>query len=301
MTLVTIAVIAVLGATVALVVDRRMQAQKKAEKQDATQQEQGEDNQQDQEKSGGVVQYVTSVRNRLFGSKQERARKFQTWAEAHIEDADLKAWLTGLSPEAASALADQLADFCVNLGFELQWLLDGNMDHDQEIKQEATAVVTAYCRACWRAAQNYNDFELFKVLREIEQSPFSRKNQDLARQVFGELVKREMAASVPPDLFLASEKERQEHMASAIKQSAETERDKFKTVLKDVLAVQEAGDGQPEAASEKDAEKTEEDASRQRRFFAFGKGKNKDQATGDNNAAGDEHVSGSPATEPSAS
>lgn len=297
MLLVTIAVVAVVGATIAVIVDRRLQAQKKSEQQE-------KDTAQKQEKqaeSGSMLQYVTNVRNRLLGNKQETAKKFQTWADANIEDSDLKAWLTGLSPEAASALVDQLADFCANLGFELPWLIDEQMDKDPEINQEATAVVTSYCRACWRAAQSYNDFELFKVIGEIEHSPFARKNQELARRLFGELVKREMAASVPPELFLASEKERQEHMATAIKQAAETNRDKFKTVLKDVLAVQEASASQPEEAAEKKDAEGEEPA-RQRRFFAFGsKGKGNNQAAEtDGNAAGAEPA-GSTATEPSVS
>jgi hypothetical protein len=264
MVTVTLAVAAVIGATIAIFVDRGIQARKKAAQAETV---------QEQSQKGHLLQPVFNLRNRLIGKNHEQAKKFQAWVDAHIDDIELKAWLTGLSPQAASALSEQLADFCVNLGFELNWLLDDNLSQDPEIEQEALAVVTAYCRACWHAAQSYTDFELFKLLQDMKQAPFARKHRDLGRNLFGELVKREMAASVPPELFLASEKERQEHMTRAIQQAAEANRDRFKAVLKDVLLMQKAHTDQQ---ADKQAEG---EPAKKRQLFSFGKG-SKEQEQG---------------------
>ncbi len=297
---VSLAIAAVIGATIAIFVDRNIQARKKAAQIEAVETETA--TAQAEPQSGNLFQYVTSIRNRLTGNKAEVAKKFQNWAETNIEDAQLKAWLMGLSPEAAGALVEQLADFCFNLGFELEWLLEDTMSRDPEIKQEAVAVVTSYCRACWSAAQSYTDFELFKLLQEVEQAPFTRKHRDLSRRLFGELVNREMAASVPAELFLASEKEREEHMTKAIQQAAETNRDGFKTVLKDVLAAQAqeapaSTNGASQSASSE--EKPAEEPEKPRRFSGFGgKGKGASAAASSTEA---ETQPGSPAVEPSAS
>lgn len=310
MVTVTIAIAAVIGATIAIFVDRNMQAKKKLEKtvgtpesnEEAAQTEAGKD----QSQPGRLQNYVSSVRNRLPGGKKyETAKQFQAFADATFEDTQLKAWLTGLSPEAANALVEQLADFCYNLGFELQWLLDDTMNHDPEIKQEAITVVTAYCRACWNAAQSYSDFELFKLLKEIEQAPFARKHQDLGRRLFAELVRRDMAASVPTELFLASEKERQEHMARAIQQAAESNRDAFKTVLKDVMAAQADTSATADSASDYRstvADKAEAESANQRRMFGKGgKGKGRSTAATPADDTPAEATPGSVAPEPSAS
>jgi hypothetical protein len=296
MTTVALAIAAVIGATIALVVDRRMQAQRDSARNDEDQTETVQEHGQ----PGRLTKYMKNIGDKLTGSKQETARKFQTWADGNIEDSDLKAWLTGLSPEAASALSAQLADFCVNLGFELDWLLEGNMNQDPEIKQEALAVVTAYCRACWNAAQSYTDFELFRLLQEIEQEPFARKRRDLGRRLFGELVKREMAASIPPELLLASEKERQEHMARAIQQATEADRGKFKIVLKDVLEAEKTGadieDSSQSAASTTVKDETEKPKKRQI-FGSKGKGQSASAAS----ETKEEPATGAAAPEPSAS
>lgn len=301
MTTVWFAIAAVIVATLAIFADRTIQARKK---QDAAEPEPEQDS---KSKTDRATTYVKAIRNRLTGNKQEKAHTFQTWAEANIEDAQLKAWLTGLSTDAASALADQLDDFCASLGFELRWLLDGTMSRDPDIQQEAIAVVADYCRACWHAAQGYNDFETFKVLQDMEQAPFTRKRRDLARRLFGELVKREMASSVPPDLFLASEKEREEHMAKAIQYAAEEYRDRFKTVLKEVVAAEEAGTTDTNGASQPASTETQtdEDSSKQRRGVSlggFGKGKSKSQSASAEPTTPDaEPASGTAKTEPSAS
>jgi hypothetical protein len=288
MGLIVTAVAAVVGATIAIFVDRNIQNKKRLAK------TVGVKDQKDQtgeatstetapeEAQPSFMDRVTNWRKILTGNKQEVARKFQAWAENNIADAELKAWLLGLSPEAASALAEQLADFCANLGFELPWLLENSLKNDPEIEQEAISVVTAYCQSCKNAAQNNTDFELFKVLQKMENAPFARQHQDLSRQLFAELVKREMAPSVPAELFLASEKERQEHMTKAIQQAAQTNRDQFKRVLREVMAAEATStSATPEAAqaaTEGADDKQADESSKKRPFFAGG-GRSKQKKT----------------------
>lgn len=275
MDIVTATVAGAVVAGAAIFADRKVQERNKmvkiAETQEAIKVSATGEAVQEQGQAGPLSKYATNVRNRLTRNRQEMAKKFQTWADANIEDDLLRTWLTHLSPEAASALTEQLADFCVNLGFELPWLLDSSLDRDPEIKRGATAVVTSYCQACWNAAQSYVNYELFKLLQEIEQEPFVRKHQDLGRRLFAELVKREMADAVPPELFMASEKERQAHMTHAIQQAAGSNRDMFKAVLKDVLAAQAAA-ARVQQPPARPAEPVETEPAKKRGLFNLGRG-----------------------------
>ncbi|NJP04565.1 MAG: hypothetical protein HC837_02490 [Chloroflexaceae bacterium] len=242
MNLIIIAVVAVLASTLAIFIDRRNQGKKKelpvtAEEQATTETTDAtvEETEASSGKSGPLGRISSWSQRVTKGSKTLLAEQFQSWAGTNIDDVQLKNWLTELSPKANKALTEQLNDFCANLGFELSWLLDDTLEKDPEIEREARQVVIAYCTACWHAAQSYNDFELFKTMQEIEKQAFTREHKSLSRRLFTELVKRDMAASVPAELFVASEKERQEHMANAIRQAAETDREAFKAVLKEVM------------------------------------------------------------------
>lgn len=280
MDIVTVTIAGAAVAGTAIFADRKIQERNKmvkmAETQEAIKESTTGEAEQDQGPTGPLARYAANVRSRLTRNKQETAKKFQTWADATIEDDQLRTWLTRLSPEAISALTEQLADFCVNLGFELPWLLDGSLDRDPEIKQGAVAVVSSYCQACWNAAQSYANYELFKLLLEIEHEPFMRKHHDLGRRLFAELVKREMADAAPPELFMASEKERQTHMTKAIQQAAESNREMFKAVLKDVLVAQAtvasaAAVEPPPSPSPSPTVNAEAEAATRRRFFGRGR------------------------------
>lgn len=268
------ATVLVVAAFAAIVVDRQIQVRRArtiTAKEEAEQTAEAPKTPEEKNRPrllGGLLDW----RKRLGKDKKEQAERFQTWAATNISDTGLRAWLTGLSPEAASALTEQLAEFCINLGFELDWVLTDQLAKDPEIAQHARSVIEAYCLACWRAAQGYNEFETFKTIQDILQAPFARERQELSQRLFAELVKHNMAPSVPAELFVAAEKERQEHMAQAIQQAAETNREGFKQALKDASRVEVEASAQPadapaaEAASEAGEHKPEAEKPRWRFF-----------------------------------
>jgi hypothetical protein len=96
-------------------------------------------------------------------------------------------------------------------------------------------------------------------------------------------------------------------MAKAIQYAAEEYRDRFKTVLKEVVAAEEAGTTDTNGASQPASTETQtdEDSSKQRRGVSlggFGKGKSKSQSASAEQTTPDaEPTSGTAKTEPSAS
>lgn len=240
MNLVIVAVVAIIASTIAVFVDRQLQLSKTRRKDDTREQDSVAEQTDAEAGDEEPIQQdfwsrFTNWRQRVTNSKQQRAEQFQAWAGVNVADPAIAHWIGDLSPEAIKALTTQLDDFCASLGFELDWLLDDTLAQDPEVATATTAVVQSYCTACWHAAQNYASFERFKVLQKLLQQPQTREYQDLNRRLFAELVKRDMTPGVPADLFVAAEKERQEHMASVIRANATENRAAFKQVLQAVM------------------------------------------------------------------
>lgn len=255
MTLIIIAVIAVVVATIAIYYDRRAQERKQIaspQDQKSVEAKTTEGGEAAPQKSN-VMENMTGWVRRLTGNRQVESRRFQEWADANIKNHDLKEWIVNLSPEAAQALTEQVAEFCVNLGFELEWLLEGRLAQDPEIEAGAREVVVSYCSACWRATQEFADFELFKTMRAIEQNPFDRAHHGISRKLFAELVKADLAPSVPAELFVASERERQEHMTQAIRQASTSDREAFKRALRNAIIAEHEPAANPKDASTEQA------------------------------------------------
>jgi hypothetical protein len=243
MSLIIFAAAAVVVATAAIFVDRKLmenRKQKDALPEETSTPETTDTPEGATEPTGKGPGIFSRLPNPFASNKQEHAEHFQQWVSNNVEHDQMKQWLLSLSPEAIRALTAQLNEFCNDLNCDLSWLVENRLQNDPEIEQMVRNMVVSYCTACWQAAQGYTDFELFKVIDEVEQHPFSRKNRSISSKLFANLVKEELAPSVPAELFMSDEKERQEHMAQAIQQTATNNREAFKRVLRDVLA--EEGD-----------------------------------------------------------
>lgn len=246
MNLVIIAAVAVVVSSLAVYIDRRLQARKGDTPaiEETPKPKVSETEEAPPKKNRWEA--VTNWRNRLTmtNGRKELGGQFQAWVTSHVGDEQLRDWIAGLSPEASKALMEELSDFCNNLGFELRWLFDDTLQQDPEIDREAQSVVIAYCTACWHAAKSHDDFELFKMVQQVTEQPFVRKHQALSRRLFAELVKRDVAPPIPAELFVADEKERQEHMARAITQAVKNDRKTFKLLLKEAMAA-DSHQGEP--------------------------------------------------------
>lgn len=182
------------------------------------------------------------LRSRILpGKKQELAKQFQEWStEALVEQKALKEWLAAFSAEEAQSFTNQLASFCADLNLDLAWLVQKKLDKDPQIEQVAKQVVIDYCQACYQAAQAQEDFKAFDTFQAMVQNP--KGHRALSQKLFTQLVNQKLAKPVTADLFLAPEDKRQEHMTEAISQAADKDRQKFITILKEVLAEEEKTD-----------------------------------------------------------
>lgn len=163
-----------------------------------------------------------TARRRWFGaSKQpDQALQFQNWASAHLQNADLRRWIAGLSKEQIQALTEHLTAFCSNLGFDLDWLTSQRLASSPELEPTAATIIEHYCMACFQATTVQSDFQHFRQALDLIEQPFSREHKPITQKLYTELVRRNVVPPMSAEHMLANEQERQAEIARVLKETA---------------------------------------------------------------------------------
>lgn len=104
------------------------------------------------------LQAVWTELSAPFGYKnKDLEAPFRAWVETSTlmaREQALQTWLLGLPVEGLQALAEKVAEFCVEMDVELEWLFDTEADVDPNAKAAAEEMVIDYCKICLKAVQN---------------------------------------------------------------------------------------------------------------------------------------------------
>lgn len=189
------------------------------------------------EQKGLLSQIIEPIRRIEFLQKKEdnSHKLFLSWATQELGSARLGTWLKGLSEEALIALTREVSDFCSQLGGDLNWLLEYQLNQEPELKEPMTEIVLNYLSACYHAANAWNDIGVFMILKELESEVPNKKYQEEHSDLYTRLVDHKLAAPAPSGLFLAEEQKRYSYMMQEIRKAMRTDRQAFKRVVKELL------------------------------------------------------------------
>jgi hypothetical protein len=193
---------------------------------------------------------ITGLYQRVRGKSQKDAlARLREWltkiASENKSPDDFVSWLTSLSDKEIEALNKKLASFGNYLNFELDWLLSSELENDPQIRQALSEVVLFHSLALWKASQVQDDIEAFVILRDWQKNPLKRGHETLNQQLFAELVKQGLASTPPPELFLATEKERQAFIIDNIEQAISNDKQAVSALLKELKASEQAQEEAP--------------------------------------------------------
>lgn len=161
--------------------------------------------------------------------------RFRAWAVQAADDTAVQEWLQALSDEGLQAFTEHLAAFCAEMGFELWWLVEQQFDQQPELAQAAARIVLHYCRACQQATAAQEDLAVYKQLLAFEQNPFSRKHQAFGERLFAKVIDEGLVTAKMSEYFLASPRERQQLAVTAIRQAAAQDSAAFNRAVKEVM------------------------------------------------------------------
>jgi hypothetical protein len=179
------------------------------------------------EKSGGWLDRLKAP----FKKKPDQAMQFRAWAsQLDAEHSELSAWLSALSDEANAQLANELVVFCRNQNLELAWLFDEQTDID--LKNGLQDLVVFYCRALVKAV----NAKPLATYQRWQAAPTLPENRSFTQDLYTRLVSAGLV-SVPGELLLASEKERESHVIQAIQTAVVEHREAVMAIVSEMYAV----------------------------------------------------------------
>lgn len=161
--------------------------------------------------------------------------RFLTWADtAFAGDPALQQWLRQLPEQGQQIITQRLAAFCTDIGFELLWLLDHQLDLDQAVQHGAQTVVQNYCRACYEAVPIFADLQLLRPYLALRAAPTHRAHRPFGQQLYIQLVAAGLATPLPADIALAAEAVRWDYVSQAIAQAATADPHAVCTLVKQI-------------------------------------------------------------------
>lgn len=216
---------------VAALVDRRVQARKRAAA--ATPEDEAHRATAAAAVGGGIRDLYNRIVHR---TPSDLPQRFRTWGvKAAADDATVKDWLNGLTPEGLQAFTKNLAKFCSDMGFELSWLVEQPGDKNPEWVHVAERIVLHYCRACQQATIAQEDFEAHKRILEFEQNPSSKKNEAFGERLFAKLIEEDLATGSMSAYLLQPPIERRRRVREAIREAVAKDSVAFDRAVKGVV------------------------------------------------------------------
>ncbi len=102
-----------------------------------------------------VRKVLSGIAGSLTPKTVDWATPMRVWAETSLgSEQEVQAWLLALSSDGLQALGEKIAEFCLQMNVDLQWLSDPAKPIDSLVKRAAEEMVIDYCRVCLKAVHN---------------------------------------------------------------------------------------------------------------------------------------------------
>jgi len=170
------------------------------------------------------------------GTKEKNVARFRTWANgAFDQKPEIQSWLGALTDEQLGALSEHMSEFCRDMGFELDWLVSGQLTPEPELEQGLADITNHYTQASYRAVALQQEVDLFRTYQSYIRNPKSRTSRELGSQLFGSLVEQGIG-NVSAEKHLASSvREREQQILETIQQAEAEQPQALNRALRHVL------------------------------------------------------------------
>lgn len=195
----------------------------------------------------GRLKFRTDTRElsnafRQWATEASASKRAEQVGAAAASSDGFARWLSSLSDDEQDAFTRQVARFCASVGFDLGWLSSADVAREPELKKAVEDTVLLYSLAVWRARRVEGEVRSFLAYQAWVAKP--KRHRAFGQKLHRALVERKLI-TVPAELYLASEEDRAKQAFEAITALAESNRDAFNEVLRNLEAQPAA---QPEAA-----------------------------------------------------
>jgi len=192
-----------------------------------------------------TTQFSEQVSHKIQGFIEERAAlkqpeltdQFRLWVTgAFDEEPEIRHWLGSLSSEQLEAYCSYLANFCQDMGFELDWLLDGRMTQEPKLSSTLEKIILRYSQASHQAVLAQQEVAEFNLLHEYLEDPVCRKNLALSQKIFGRLIEKGLAPVNISEHLTLSKREQTEQILQVIRTTATEYPETFKSIVTETMS-----------------------------------------------------------------
>ncbi|MCB0209099.1 MAG: hypothetical protein KDJ52_07210 [Anaerolineae bacterium] len=147
--------------------------------------------------------------------------------------AEFAAWIDSLADDELNAFVSDLASVCRTHSFELGWLVDPQTPDN--LKRAIEDAVILHGLAAWKA----RDIQPLLAYKAWQAAPNKAENRAFAQKLYGKLAEAGLVTP-PSTLILATDKERQEHVAATIEKAAAEKEATFMALVQETVNELEA-------------------------------------------------------------
>lgn len=180
---------------------------------------------------------IAKRKRKQRSTTKRRLQHFRNWADASFTDnRTLQQWLAQLPDEAIQAIIDKLLEFCFDMGFELDWVLEKKTAHGVVLTARLQEIVAQYVESCYEADLSQDDIYVFETWLNYNEAPFGKDQQVFAEHLLIQLIDAGVSPRASQSLLITPDKERDTYIHYALREAAQKDPDAFQSVLKNVLA-----------------------------------------------------------------
>ncbi|MCB0170986.1 MAG: hypothetical protein KDJ97_10585 [Anaerolineae bacterium] len=161
-------------------------------------------------------------------SQSDLSKRSQLYKKLPADAAEFATWVDGLSDEDLNKFVNDLSSVCRAQNFELAWLVDPKTPDN--LKQAVEDAVILHGLAAWKA----RDIQPLLAFKAWQAAPNKPENRAFAQKLYNKLAEAGLVTT-PSDLVLATEQERQEHVAEAIDKAAAEKEATFLALVQEVV------------------------------------------------------------------
>lgn len=172
----------------------------------------------------------------------ELDRRTAIYKALPADAAEFTTWLQGLDAKDLGNFAQGLADFCHGQGFDLAWLVDGQVP--AEMKRVVEETVGLYCLSAWKS----RGLSPYATYRAWQSDPGNEKHLGFAQRLYSRLI-TEGLATARSDLLYTPEKERYAFVVQSMQAVATQDPKTFAILLRDAATVQPEVGTNPESTA----------------------------------------------------
>ncbi|MBI3538511.1 MAG: hypothetical protein HY070_13255 [Chloroflexi bacterium] len=188
---------------------------------------------------GGVRGRLKLITDRRNLAKQYRqwvadmpiSRRTQLLAGVPTSADNFTDWLTELNEKQVENFSNKVAQFCVGLNIDIGWLTTAQLNYDPGLKQAVEDAVLLYSLAHWHAGQVQREVKAFLAYQAWLDAPMQHK--EFGHRLHARLLSKGLV-TVEPQMYLATEKEREKDAIESIHRVAGDNTAVFTAILRDL-------------------------------------------------------------------